>query len=290
MATALDVLVQRTRRFMRDYPFPADTTLASLSNAVTTVPVGDGTQFAKNKVIEVDYEVMLVTAVSINNLTVRRGWAGSTAVSHGTTSTVAIHPAFFSVEIIDALNGAKDEMYPYVYRPVNDTSLTANDVTYEFTVPNMPGAYGGDTLVMPFISRIELRVTGDISDRYKPLRDWTVLRGSTPKIVFRRAPTGGTLRVHGFGPFPDLALSGDTVDPLFPKNAERVLPLGAAVTLLGSGEAGRTRFDAGARDDREAANRPGSSISLANQLERRFEKDLARVSMPPMPKNLVSVF
>lgn len=273
---------------MRDYPAPADATTASLSNSVTTVPVGDGTQFKARRVIEVDYELMLVSSVSSNNLTVRRGWAGSTAASHGTSSTVLIRPGFFSVEIIDALNGAKDEMYPYVYKPVNDTSLTANSVTYEFTVPNMPGTYGGDTVVMPFISKIEILVTGDVA--YRPLRDWTVRRGSTPKIVFRRAPVSGTLRIHGFGPFPDLSASGDTVDVLFPKNAERILPLGAAVTLLGSGEAGRARFDVGTRDDREAANRPGSSISLANQLERRFEKDLSRTSMPPMPKNIVSVF
>lgn len=288
MATTLDTLVQRTRRFLRDYPAPADATTASLSSSVTTVPVGDGTQFKANRVIEVDYELMLVASVSSNNVTVRRGWAGSTAASHGTSSTVLIRPGFFAVEIVDALNGAKDEMYPYVYKPVNDTSLTPNAVTYEFTVPNMPGTYGGDTLVMPFISKIEIFVTGDVA--YRPLRDWTVRRGATPKIVFKRAPVSGTLRVHGFGPFPDLALSGDTVDTLFPKNAERILPLGAAISLLGSGEAGRSRFDAGARDDREAANRPGGSISLANQLERRFEKDLSRVSMPPMPKNLVSVF
>lgn len=289
MATTLDTLVQRTRRFLRDYPTPADATTASLSSSVTTIPVGTGTQFVANSVIEIDYETMLVTgAATGNNVPVRRGWAGSTAASHGTSSTVLIKPGFFTVEIIDALNGAKDEMYPYVYRPVNDTSLTSNSTTYEFTVPNMPGTYSGDTVVMPFISKIEVFITGDLA--YRPLRDWTVRRAATPKIVFRRAPIGGTLRIHGFGPFPDLALSADTVDPLFPKNAERILPLGAAVALLGSGEAGRTRYDSGARDDREAANRPGGAISLASQLERRFEKDLSRVSMPPMPKNIVSVF
>jgi len=288
MATTLDTLVVRTRRFLRDYPFPADATTASLSSSVTTVPVGNGTQFAVNTVFEVDYEIMLTTSVSSNNTTVRRGWAGSTAASHGSAATVLIRPGFFSAEIVDALNGAKDEMYPYVYRPVTDTSLLPNSSTYEFTVPNMPGTYGGDTLPIPFISKIEILYTGGLS--YRLMRDWTVRRGSTPKIVFRRAPISGTLKIYGFGPFPDLTLSSDTVDPLFPKNAERILPLGAAITLLGSGEAGRTRFDVGARDDREAANKPGGAISLANQLERRFEKDLSRVSMPPMSKSVVSVF
>lgn len=287
MATSLDTLVQRTRRFLRDYPFPADALTASLSSSITTIPVGAGTQFAANTVFEVDYEAFLTVSVSTNNLTVRRPWAGSTAATHASAAPVLIRPAFLSIEIIDALNAAKDEMYPYVYRPVNDTSLLPNSITWEFTVPNMPGTYGGDTIPIPFISKIELLVTGDTS--YRPVRDWTVRRAATPKIVFRRAPVSGTLRVHGFGPFPDLAAAADTVDPLFPKNAERILPLGAAVSLLGSGEAGRSRFDQGVRDDREAAVKPGNAISLANQLERRFEKDLSRVSMPPMPKNVVAV-
>lgn len=288
MATTLDTLVQRTRRYLRVWPSTIDTLSVSLSNAATTIQIADTTQLAKNYVIEVDYETMLVKSVSnTTTLTVARGYRGSTAATHAASANVLIRPGYDAVEIIDALNAAKDEMYPYVYRETVDTSLTADSVTYEFTIPNMPGTYGGDTVVIPLLSKIELLVTDDVS--YKRLDAWTVLRGSTPKIKFRRAPVSGTIRVTGFGPFPDLTASTDTVDPLFPKQAERILPLGAAYSLLGSGEAGRSRNDTGARDDREAANKPGNAIALANQLERRFEKDLARVGQPPLPKQVVSV-
>lgn len=288
MATTLDTLVQRTRRYLRVWPSSVDTLSVSITSTATTVTIADTTQFGAGDIVEVDYESMLVKSLlGGTTFTVVRGYHGSTPATHAAAATVLIGPGFDAVEIIDALNAAKDECYPYVYRPVIDTSLAADSITYEFSVPNMPGTYSGDTVVMPFISHIDLLVTGDVS--YKRLDSWTVERGASPVIKFRRAPVKGTIRIHGFGPFADLTAATDTVDPLFPKNAERILPLGAAYSLLGSGEAGRTRDDTGARDDREAANKPGNAISLANQLERRFEKDLARVSMPPMPKTVVSV-
>jgi hypothetical protein len=287
LATTLDTLVVRTRRFLRAYPAAQDALTVSITNSATTITIANTALTAVHQTLEVDYETMLVTSISnTTTATVIRGYRGSTPATHAANAPVLIRPGYDAVEIIDALNESKDSMYPYVYRPVLDTSLTPNNITYEFTVPNMPGTYGGDTIPIPLISRIDLLVTGDVS--YKRVDTWRIQRAATPLIVFRRAPVQGTLRIHGFGPFPDLTAATDTVDPLFPKNAERVLPIGAAVALLGSGEAGRSRNDTGARDDREAANKPGNAISLANQLERRFEKDLARVAQPPLPKTLVS--
>ncbi len=255
---------------MRDYPAPASSLTISLSSTATSLTTTDSSVLPANFVIEVDYEAILCTA-SLTSITTSciRGWAGTTAVSHANSSTILIRPGYLSVDIIEALNSAKDEMYPPVYKAVVDTSLTGDSATYEFTVPNMPLTYGGDTIPIPYLSRIYLKRTGDLS--YKILRDWRVERGATPKIHFKRAPIGGTIRVHGLGPFPDLSASTDSMDTQFPKVAEHAITLGAASRLLGSGEAGRTRLDVGARDDREAAVRPGNAISLGTQLERRFE-------------------
>jgi hypothetical protein len=278
LATTLDTLVQRVRRFMRDYPAPASALTISLSTSAASITVSDTSVLPANYVVEIDYEALLVTAsVSSTVVNVMRGWAGTTAASHLNSSSILIRPGFMAVEIIDALNAAKDEMYPYVYKPVLDTSLSSDDVTYEFTIPS----------TIKHLSKVDLLVTGDTA--YRPVTDWTVLRAGTPKLKFKRAPVGGTLRLHGFGPFDDLSASGDTVDTLFPANAERPLVLGAASRLLGSAEAGRTRVDVGLRDDREAANRPGGALTLANQLERRFEKALLRAAMPPLPVHVTSV-
>jgi hypothetical protein len=264
---------------MRDYPVPASALTISLSTTAVSITTADSSVFPQNFTIEIDYEVLLVgTSQSSTVTNVTRAWAGSTAASHANSSTILVRPGFFSVEIIDALNAAQDEMYPYIYKPVLDTSLTSDDTTYEFTIPS----------TIKHLSHVESLITGDTA--YRPIGGWTVKRAATPKLQFRRAPAGGTLRLHGFGPFSDLSLSGDTVDTLFPANAERALVLGAASRLLGSGEAGRSRMDVGARDDREAANRPGGAITLANQVERRFEKALMRAAMHPLPTHVTSVF
>lgn len=282
MTTSLDTLVQRTRRFMRDYPAPVDTLSASISSSVTSLTIADTSQLVANTWVEIDYETLLVRSISTGTtFTVLRGWFGSTAVSHATSSTVLLRAGYTSQEIIDALNAAKDEMFPYVFQPVLDTSLTGAANVYEFTVPNLTSP----STPIPAISKIETKYSGDFA--YREVDDWTIRRGVTPVIQFRRPPSpGAVIRVHGFGPFPDLSASADTLSALFPLNAVNPLVLCAASRLLASGEAGRSRQDVGARDDREAANKPGNAISLANQLERRFEKDLARVGQAPMPKHV----
>ena len=58
------------------------------NDAVTTLAVGDGDVFMAGDFIRVNNEVMEVTAVATNNLTVKRGQLGSTAASHSDTDDV----------------------------------------------------------------------------------------------------------------------------------------------------------------------------------------------------------
>lgn len=55
---------------------------AALDNAATSVVVADGSMFDLGDVIELEGEQMLVTAVSVNTLTVVRGYGGTTAAAH----------------------------------------------------------------------------------------------------------------------------------------------------------------------------------------------------------------
>ena len=55
---------------------------AAHNNAVTTLAVDDGTDFAVGNFISVNKEIMEVTAISSNNLTVTRGARGTTAAAH----------------------------------------------------------------------------------------------------------------------------------------------------------------------------------------------------------------
>ena len=61
-----------------------------ISNADTTMGVTDGSIFDVGDVIQVESEFMLVTAISSNNLTVTRGYAGTTAATHADALPVYI--------------------------------------------------------------------------------------------------------------------------------------------------------------------------------------------------------
>ncbi len=54
----------------------------------TTVDVDDGTIFTVSDMIQVEDEIMLITAISSDALTVERGYFGTTAATHDDTTTV----------------------------------------------------------------------------------------------------------------------------------------------------------------------------------------------------------
>lgn len=280
MAITVTSLIQQTRRFARDYP-ELDVTTASISSGGTTLSVADSTIYAKNWNIQIDTESLVVVALaSGTTLTVRRGAQGTTAASHASGATVLIKPAYIDQEYLDALNYAQDQCYPYIYREVDDTSITTVVNTFEYTIPN-------DAVTskpIKSIYRVQLKGPGEFD--YRVSRGWTVIRGTTPKIQFKREPyPSTTVRLQGFGYFADLAFGG-SLDTKFPEEAANTLVLGAVEYLAGSGEMGRTRVDTGVIDAREQANRPGSALNLSNAYLSRFERSVFKHAMPPLPKNV----
>lgn len=292
-ATTVSSLVNRTRRFIRDWP-DEDVLAASVTSSAATITVADATEYQDNWAVEIDNEVLVVTstASSGTTVTVRRGARGSTAASHASGAVILKKPAFFNLEFLDAFNAALEAMYPYIYRPVVDESLTTVANQYEYSIPVMPAS---DTDANIYhISKISIQM--NTGEAFYPEHAWDVIRGSstslanTASIVFRRATpdSTSTIRLYGFGPFPRLTLAG-SLDNLFPRQAEELLVLYAASHLLASGEAGRVRQDRGVRDTREEANVAGSSMRASQALLQRFYARLGQASMPPMPKNVKSV-
>ena len=282
MPTVASTLVQRCRRFNDDWP-ELDSLGASLTNSATTVTTtvnpASGS-YSPNWLIQVDSEAMLVRTSSslAGSITVLRGARGTTAATHASGATVLIKPLFLDSEYLDALNAALDYAYPALYQRVIDESLTSVAATYEYTVPNLNAA------PIPYLTKVYVKETGD--DVFREKRDWTVLRGATPKIVFRRDEPAGTIRLDGFGPFPSLSTTASTLSAQFPSNAESYLEAFVSQWLLTSGEARRVRVDTGVQDNREQANRTGSSMAAANAIFNRADRVLARVAMQPMPRHV----
>ena len=281
MATAASTLIQRCRRFMGDYG-PTDTLTVSLSASATSFSVSDSSLFSARWTVQVDSELMYTrgtpTSTTVN---VMRGYQGTTAASHANSSTLTIQPAFTDNEYLDALNEAIDASFPLLYQRVQDESLSAVATTWEYTIPNLNG------VPIPFISKVWVKETGDLVFREK--RDWSVIRGATPKLIFDRSETG-TIRLDGFGPFVSFSTTSSTTSAQWPQNADNYLVEYACQRLLTSGEARRVRQDVGMPDQRENAVRTGSNMSAANGIFNRANTLLARVSMPPMPRAVKPTF
>ena len=278
MATTATQLVQRVRRFLGDWP-ELDSATASISSSGTALTVADTTKYAVNWPIQLDQEVMLVRALaSGTSLTVARGARGSTAVSHSTGTTVLVRQQFSDIEILDAVNAGIDATFPFYYKSVLDTSLTADGSSYEYTIP----------AGLTWLSKVEIKESG--SPYYYRIDGWTVKRAASPVLQFATPPIQGTIRLWGYGPLPQLADFNASLDTLWPAWGDDPLIEYASQRLLMSAESQRVRLNAGPQDDAQSPPRQGVTAQVAGQLLQRFQMRLQQQPMPPMPRHLVRIF
>ena len=133
---------------------------AEFSSSDTTLTVQDGTQFAVNNVIKINNEKMLVTGISTHDLTVTRGYAGTTATAHG--------------------DGGDISKIHLVTSDSRQTSATStNAIAYEINAPNLE-TYATINGYEP--QEKEITFNGDASYGYK-----------TAVVVNQRAFVGNVL-------------------------------------------------------------------------------------------------
>jgi hypothetical protein len=133
-------LVQRVRDLLGDRPL---TQTSTTTDTGTTIAISDGSSWSAGDVGEfqsgtVGYEQFLVTADPVaNNLTVLRGYGGTTAETHTNPSQVVQNPTFFGRQIRQALDDGVRGLWPYVYR-TEDVNLTPvlGKLWYDVTAPN----------------------------------------------------------------------------------------------------------------------------------------------------------
>lgn len=280
-SVAATTLIQRTRRFLGDWP-DTDATTASLASNGTSVTVASSAVtrgYFENQVIQIGTEALRVTAVAATTLTVRRGQFGTTAASAASGSSILMSPRFLDVEYLDGLSAGIDNTWPLIYKPWEDETLTAASDTYQYTIPSMVS----DSTVYPHVSEVWVRDASTLP--WQRFRQWRIRHtaAGVPELLLR-APidTGNSIMLKGFGPFPRLGSFTDSTDAQFPRQAEWPLIEYAASWLLESGEARRVVVDRGVIDNREQATRVGASMQVSSALLQRFLRKIEGI-MPPMP-------
>src|SRR5262245_21317368 len=242
-----------------------------MSTSISTFQVADATKYAQGFYVQIDQEPMYVLAAPAGSIvTVLRAARGGTAANHAAGATVLIRPHFFDLEYFDALNAAVDALWPFIYVETAPATTATVSGTYEYAIP----IDSGNGAPIRAISKIEFKETGDLV--FREIHDWDVARGATLPtatgvIKLRRDRPPGLLRITGFSPPRQFTTFFDSLASVIPIHSTDLLPLYAAQHLLMSGEARRAREDTGARDDRENANRHGTSGGAAQGLLQRFQ-------------------
>ena len=88
----LDVWPRTKYEWLEDSMSPRDSTLtADINNSVTSIAVADGSVFKEGDIVEIDSELIYVSEVTGNTLSVVvRGFGGTSAASHTNTTTVSL--------------------------------------------------------------------------------------------------------------------------------------------------------------------------------------------------------
>ena len=134
MAYAKSSLIQDIRHIVNDEPWETTSTTTTTSS---TVAVPDGTKWAVGDVGEWSFtgtvggEQFLVQSISSNNLTVLRGYNGTTAETHGSGDRVVKNPRYSVIQITDSIDRVIEGAYPSVWTTLA-TTVTPDTTTIWF--------------------------------------------------------------------------------------------------------------------------------------------------------------
>jgi hypothetical protein len=133
MAYAKASLIQDVRHLLNDEPWETTSTTTTTS---TTVAVPDGTKWAAGDIGEwqtgtVGFEQFLVSSVSGNNLTVSRGYNGTTAETHTSGDRVLKNPRYSGVQITDSVDRVCESLFPQLWKQATST-VTPNTTSVWF--------------------------------------------------------------------------------------------------------------------------------------------------------------
>jgi hypothetical protein len=198
MAYASDLVTKISRR-LHNYG-DRDSLSTTASSTVTSIGVGNTSSYKVNDKIQIDNEVLLVSAVPTTStqITVVRALEETTAALHNTASEILKNVFWTRQEIFEALCRAIDWLYPDLFSLVKDESLTVATGTYDYTIP----------ATIDQLYRVYYRSSS--TSNFESLIEWEQIG---TKLVLTYLPTiGSTLRLVGISPYTTPTAMGSTLD------------------------------------------------------------------------------
>lgn len=208
-------------------------------------------------------EVAYVTAFNRSTLqaTVVRGFDGSTPAAHTSGSIVWLNPKFTAFDISGAINEELDELAgPTALFQVKTVTITYNPVFIGYDFPAPANYY--DVLAVRY-------KIAPPTHNYPPIKNWAVL----PYMTDPTYPSGRAIIIYDSGwpglpihvwcacGFTHLSAATQTVQAVsgFPRSANDILPIGAAIRLVVGREIKRNFMEA-QPDPRKAPEVPPGAV------------------------------
>ena len=181
-------------------------------------------------IIEIGTELMYVTSVSGQDVTVMRGYASSAAVGHVDNSIIRVNPQYPAHMILDALNDDLNDLSAKGLYQVKTATFTYSAATQGYNLAS-------DVLAVHRVT-----FTDESADKSEPeVRRWSLRRNrdtstfaSGVALVLADTPTSGqTVRVEYKAPFATLPLTTTALtDTGLHTQAYDLPPIGAAMVLM----------------------------------------------------------
>jgi len=275
MPTALDWVNEAKNQLYSGYQEQMnklDTTPMDASQ--TTINLAyDPQGLAQGTVIAIDLEEMYVWGVSTRQLTVERGFNGSTKAAHVAGSLIVVKPKFSTFRVFNAINYVIGELSSpdAGLFQVKTADIPYNPVMGFYDLP-------GDIL-----APIAVDYYDSISDLH-PVHQWDFLRGQDVTLV----PSGQALRIwDGFpgqnlrvtykAPFVKFtALTDDVTVTRLWESAYDLPPLGAFSRLVPPRDVKRTFTEAQGEPSKTTAVPPGSSRQAVQLPESFYQSRVAQ--------------
>lgn len=277
-------LVEETRRLLFSGHREAKNRLGAAmidttGTAVTTAAAADTSGIASGSILQVDTELMEVWGTpSGTSVTVIRGVLGSTAATHSNGAVITVNPRFPDISIVTEINNELRSLSGEGLFRVLGTTLTYNPSTRGYDL-------GATTKFIDLYGNPEISM--GTSSSWAQIRSWRLSRGmassefaSTDALFLDEGGANGRpVRVRykaGFSPVSttDLTLDVSTQSGLHDEAID-ILPIGAAIRLVGPTEVKRNFTESQGEPRRATEVPPGARSGSANGL-RLLRRDRIR--------------
>jgi hypothetical protein len=263
MSTAGALITRASRHLLSGTVEERNKLAAALDSSATSLTLTyDVGGFRTGSVLECESELMYVweSESTTKTLTVERGYAGTTAAAHSSSTVVTLNPRFPRAMMFDALNAELDDLSSTMnglFRVIatsisyngSDRQLNVTSATSIIELMEVRLRYLSDDF--PVIRRVRLQ-------RDLPTADFA----SGFAIVFDEPVMAGTLRVTYKSPFTRASTEASDMQSacFLPITCEDIVEVGIALRMMSAREIKRN-FTESQSDTRRAEEVPPGAIS-----------------------------